>query len=81
MVTPDEEIADEVGAARQEQLSVGLTRYFKRHRIKSTGELLHDHVAANAAGAARKSWILRWAVELVAGGNGVVSRRSLVVGR
>jgi hypothetical protein len=64
VVTPDEEIADEIGAARQEQLSVGLTRYFKRHRIKSTGELLHDHVAANAAGAARKGWILRWAVEL-----------------
>lgn len=64
VVTPDDEIADEAGAAREEQISVGLTRYFKRHRIKSTAELLHDDIAANAAGAARKGWIMRWAVEL-----------------
>lgn len=64
MAAPDDAIADEAGAAREEQISVGLTRYFKRHRIKSTAELLHDDIAANAAGAARKGWIMRWAVEL-----------------
>lgn len=64
VVTPDDEIANEAGAARQEQLSMGLTRYFKRHRVKSSGELLHDKTAANAAGAARRGWIVRWAVEL-----------------
>ena len=64
VVTPDDEIADEAGAARQEQLSVGVTRYFKRHRVKSTAEVLHDDVAANAVTVARAGWILRWAVEL-----------------
>lgn len=64
VVTPDDAIAEQAGAARQEQLGVGLTRYFKRHRIKSTVEVLHDDVAANVATPARASWLMRWAVEL-----------------
>lgn len=64
VVTPDEVIADQRGAARQEQISVGVTKYFRRHRVKSTVEFVHDDIAANAAQAAREGWIGRWALEV-----------------
>ncbi len=64
VVTPDAEIADQVGAARQAQWSLGLTKYFYRHRVKSSLELVHDAVEANAAAAAREMWMVRWGVEV-----------------
>jgi phosphate-selective porin OprO and OprP len=64
VVTPDDAIADQRGAARQEQLSLGVTKYFRRHRVKSTVEFVYDAVAANAAQAARANWISRWALEV-----------------
>lgn len=63
-VTPDDEIADEAGAAEQTQWSAGVTKYFFRHRVKSTVELVHDERAANAAAAARETWLARWGVEV-----------------
>ncbi len=64
VVTPDAVIADQLGAARQEQLSIGVTKYFRGHRVKSTVEFVRDEVAANAAQAARDGWIGRWALEV-----------------
>jgi len=63
-VTPDAEIVDQAGAARQDQWSLGLTKYFHRHRVKSSLELVHDAVAANAAAAEREMWMVRWGVEV-----------------
>lgn len=62
--TPDAAIVDEPGAAEEEQLVAGLTRYFRRHRVKSTVELTHDAIAANAVAPRKTSWIMRWALEL-----------------
>ncbi len=64
VVTPDDAIADEAGAGRQVQWSVGVTKYFHRHRVKSSLELVHDDVAGNAAGIERQAWLGRWGVEL-----------------
>lgn len=64
LVTPDDVIADEAGGARQEQWGGGITKYVNRHRVKTTLEVLHDKVSANAAGGEREGWIGRWAVEV-----------------
>ncbi|MDX2208518.1 MAG: porin [Gemmatimonadales bacterium] len=64
LVTPDNVIANEAGGARQEQWGGGITKYFNRHRVKTTVEVLHDKVSANAAAAEREGWIGRWALEV-----------------
>lgn len=64
VVTPDDAIANEAGAARQDHWTLGLTKYFVRHRVKSSLELVHDEVAANAAAAQRETWLVRWGMEV-----------------
>lgn len=64
LVTPDDIIADEAGGARQEQWSAGITKYVNEHRVKTTLEVLHDKVSANAAAAEREGWIGRWSLEV-----------------
>lgn len=64
MVTPDGEVAGLAGADRQRQASFGLTRYFKAHKVKMQGEILHDDYRNQATGARRGAWGLRTSLEV-----------------
>lgn len=64
MVTPDAEVAGQSGADRQRQVSFGLTRYLKGHKVKVQGEVLHDDYRNHLTGARRGSWGLRTSMEV-----------------
>lgn len=64
MVTPDAEVSGQSGADRQRQVSFGLTRYLKGHRVKMQGEVLHDDYRNHLTGVRRGTWGLRTSMEL-----------------
>jgi len=51
-------------AERQRQISIGLTRYLKGHRVKMQGELLRDDFRDAVTFATRGGWSLRTSLEV-----------------
>ncbi len=64
LVTPHDDVAGLAGADRQRQVGLGLTRYFKGHKVKVQGELLHDDFRNQLTGAKRGAWGLRSSMEV-----------------
>lgn len=62
VVNPHRDLAGE--AERQRQISFGLTRYLKGHRVKMQGELLRDDFRDLATFATRGGWSLRTSLEV-----------------
>lgn len=64
MVTPHRDLAGLSGADRQRQVSAGVTRYLKGHRVKVQGEILHDDFRNALTRATRANWALRTSLEV-----------------
>lgn len=58
-VSPNVELAGRSGADRQRQISIGLTKDLKVHRVKMQGELLHDDYRNAATFVRRGTWRVR----------------------
>lgn len=64
LVSPNAELAGRSGADRQRQISIGLTKYLKGHKVKVQGELLHDDYRNAATFARRGTWGVRTSMEV-----------------
>lgn len=64
LVTPDNEISGHSSAVRQEQFGLGVTKYFNRHRVKGSLEVIYDETRATATGSTRKALLGRWGLEV-----------------
>jgi phosphate-selective porin OprO and OprP len=63
-VTPHRDLAGLSGAERQRQVSFGLTRFLKGHRVKVQGEVMHDDFRDILTRATRGAWTVRTSLEV-----------------
>lgn len=64
ILTPHRDLSGLSGADRQRQLSLGLTRYLKGHRVKLQGEVMHDDFLNTRTGVTRANWTARSSLEV-----------------
>lgn len=62
--SPNRAIQGQIGAVVQQQNSVGITRYFNRHRVRLQGEVAHNATRDPLSGLRRSNFLFRFNSEV-----------------